>query len=73
MGCERSSQDPDLSYHVLKFKGTFTSWLGTVPLPTHCDLVVAFFLGGVPVVLGHKFSFLFFNGDTTEVGDFSGE
>jgi hypothetical protein len=76
MGGRRLSQDPDLSYHVLKFKGTLTSLLGTKPLPTQGDLgtVVALFLGGVPVVLGHKFSSLFFNGETIEVvGDFNGE
>lgn len=78
MGGGRLSQDPDLSYQVLNFKGTFTSLLGTEPLPAHGDLgigiVAALFLGGVPVVLGHKFSFLFFNGETIEVdGDFNGE
>lgn len=72
MGCGRLSQDPDLSYHVLKFNGTLTSCLGTVPFPVHANLGIAaaLFLGGVPVVLGHKFSFLFFNGDTIEVRDF---
>jgi hypothetical protein len=69
MGGRRLSQDPDFSYHVLKFKGTLTSLLGTKPLPTQGDLgtVVTLFLGGVPVVLGHKFSSLFFNGETIEV------
>lgn len=73
MGCGRLSQDPDLSSHDLKFKGILTRWLGTIPFPTQANLGIAatLFLGGVvPVVLGHKFSFLFFNGDTTEVRDF---
>jgi len=53
--------------------------LGTEPLLAHGDLgigieiVVALFLGGVTVVLGLKFSFLFFNGDTIDVADFNGE
>lgn len=41
---------------------------------THGNLVTLF-LGGVVVVfvVGHEFSFLFFSGETIEVGDFSGE
>ena len=35
------------------------------------DLVLLF--GVVLVGFGHKFSFLYFSGETLEVGDFSGE
>lgn len=70
MGSGRLSHEEDLSHHVLKLRGTLTSCPGTVPALG--DLAVLF-RGGVLVDFGHKFSFLLFNGDTIEVGDFSGE
>jgi len=45
-----------------------------VPPQGDLVLVLVLFLGGVIVNdFGHRFSFLFFKGETLDVGDFSGE